>query len=266
MPASRRKKAEAFTLVELLVVITIIAILAALFLTVISGRKAAAQRSVCLSNQKQLVTALIMYANGDSKQSFGGTEKRRDLYPYVDENWLRIDENLPIKIFFCPATRNGEEAEQPSRMPPGQDNPQHFSWDLAYPASWAEDKTGYSYDALLWFADMEDYWNGNSDWRHNSRYIEKTLSSIQSYAHANEAFGMKGQRFGPSRIWLLTDNDARGHDHKFWPEAVNNHGTAGANTAFTDGHVEWIPRQEYVYKYEASQDNNRTRATPRPSL
>ncbi|HEY3862735.1 MAG TPA: H-X9-DG-CTERM domain-containing protein [Verrucomicrobiae bacterium] len=96
--------------------------------------------------------------------------------------------------------------------------------------------------------------------------MEKTQSNIQSYAHANEAFDMTGKRFGPSRVWLLTDNDAIGHDNHFWPEQGNNHGADGANSAFADGHVEWIPRLKYVYMYEASQDNNRSKATPRPSL
>ncbi len=262
MPVSRRKKAGAFTLVELLVAITIIAILAALLLAVISKGKGDSQRAVCLGNQRQLVAALMMYADSDTKHSFGGTKARRKFYPFVDENWLRNEENLPVKIFFCPGTKNGTEAEKSRRQ---------FLDGLAYldlivPAGWAPDLHGYSYDPLLWFADMEDAWNGNSHSSQNSRFVEKTLSSIQSYAHANEAFDMKGMRFGPSRIWLLTDNDAVTHEDKFWPEANKNHGPAGDNSAFADGHVEWIPRSKYVYMYEASQDNNRTRATVRPRL
>jgi prepilin-type processing-associated H-X9-DG protein len=249
-------KPTAFTIVELLVVITIVAILAGLLLTATSKSKAESQRAVCLSNQRQLVAALMMYADSDSRHSFGGTKDKRKFYPLVDENWLQTNAGLPLKIFFCPATRNG-----PGRL-------MNNSWyiGLAIPAGDALDKSGYSYDPLLWFADWEDFWNGNRYANKNSRFVEKTESSIQSYAHANEAFGMNGQRFGPSRIWLLTDNDDRG-ENKFWPEGNGNHGAAGANIAFADGHVEWVPRtMKFVYMYEASQDNNRTRATPRPGL
>ncbi|MGO8698788.1 MAG: type II secretion system protein [Limisphaerales bacterium] len=258
MSIRRKPGAGAFSLTELLVVITIIGILAALLVPVVSGGKADARRTVCISNQRQLFTTLMMYADSDSKQSFGGTEERRKYYPFVDENWLRNYGKLPVNIFFCPATRNGSQAT------PRKQDGNYF--DLLFPAGWAPDISGYSYDSLLWFADMEDAWNGNSHSSQNSRFVEKTLSSIQSYAHSNDAFSMKGMRFGPARIWLLTDNDAVTHADKFWPETNKNHGPAGDNTAFADGHVEWIPRRDYVYQYEASQDNNRTRATQRPRL
>jgi prepilin-type N-terminal cleavage/methylation domain-containing protein len=57
------QKRKAFTLIELLVVIAIIAILAAILFPVFAQAKAAAKASVCLSNQKQLTLASLMYTN-----------------------------------------------------------------------------------------------------------------------------------------------------------------------------------------------------------
>lgn len=56
-------KPRAFTLIELLVVIAIIAILAAILFPVFAQAKMAAKKTMCLSNFKQIATAMIMYSS-----------------------------------------------------------------------------------------------------------------------------------------------------------------------------------------------------------
>lgn len=58
MPVPRR---HAFTLIELLVVIAIIAILAAILFPVFAQARAAARKAACISNEKQMSTAILMY-------------------------------------------------------------------------------------------------------------------------------------------------------------------------------------------------------------
>ncbi len=103
---SGRNRALGFTLIELLVVIAIIAILAAILFPVFAKAREKARQSACVSNCKQIGTALMMYV-----QDYDET------YPMVVEsegpageycNWYDLLQPY-IKndgMFQCPSFRN----------------------------------------------------------------------------------------------------------------------------------------------------------------
>ncbi len=78
-----------FTLIELLVVIAIIAILAGILFPVFSRARAKGRQASCLSNQKQLATGIIMYAD--------------DWEKYPDTNWYHVVEGIN-GVTTCPDT------------------------------------------------------------------------------------------------------------------------------------------------------------------
>src|SRR5258708_39411501 len=63
------KGGSGFTLVELLVVIAVVAILAALLLPALGVAKARGKTTTCLNNQRQLILACLLYVD-DNEDSF----------------------------------------------------------------------------------------------------------------------------------------------------------------------------------------------------
>ncbi|HEY1790856.1 MAG TPA: prepilin-type N-terminal cleavage/methylation domain-containing protein [Verrucomicrobiae bacterium] len=77
----------AFTLVELLIVIAIIAILAGILLPVLERAKIRGEEANCINNQKQLSLAWLMYAN-DNNDYCAGNNWNDEKAHVVHENWL----------------------------------------------------------------------------------------------------------------------------------------------------------------------------------
>ncbi len=111
---------KAFTLIELLVVIAIIAILAAILFPVFAQAKAAAKKSVSLSNLKQLGTAQLMYSSdADDRYTFAFNKT-----------------SIPVSVAKPPDYKTNGYGSWTWTGSPDDDNPTDIFWtwgQLTYP-------------------------------------------------------------------------------------------------------------------------------------
>ncbi len=106
---------KAFTLIELLVVIAIIAILAAILFPVFAQAKEAAKKSSCLSNTKQMATALYLYAQ-DNEDTLCQTSWEANATYTKQVHWTYLMQPY-IKnwnIFVCPSDPNPVTPKNPT--------------------------------------------------------------------------------------------------------------------------------------------------------
>src|SRR6185436_12479823 len=138
MPRSSRKSLRAFTLVELLVVVGIIAILIAILLPTLAKSREAARRAACLSNLRQVHTAFFLYAGNYKDQvplgyRAGNKQFNSMMYSFTTSKivlfgWLYNDRLMPNpNVFFCPSENDPRSLyDTPANpWPPGSDPAKH---------------------------------------------------------------------------------------------------------------------------------------------
>lgn len=108
------RKTKAFTLVELLIVIAIVAVLFAILLPALNGAKESGRRASCMGNLKQAVSGAMMYANdyadwlphsGDAYMPLSSVISWKALLlPYFGR--ATTAENCEGGVLKCPSQRN----------------------------------------------------------------------------------------------------------------------------------------------------------------
>ncbi|RYX84905.1 DUF1559 domain-containing protein [bacterium] len=164
---------SAFTLVELLVVITIIAILAAILFPVFAKARENARRASCQSNLKQIGLGLMQYTQdydeklpfpmvGQNSRSNGGDSYsgyvwQDEIFPYVKSE----------QIFNCPSARLGNIGDAELPLPFHYSNPSNPNGRGTYSKTIGSYTINASYqrDDQTPFSELPPVTSVNEEWQ-----------------------------------------------------------------------------------------------------
>ena len=262
-PRVRRsaRVSSAFTLIELLVVIAIIAILAAILFPVFAQARESARSTACLSNGKQLGTAVAMYSQ-DYDESVIPWETSPDAAGkanQVTNCWTNLIQPYvkSTQILFCPsfsAQRTQNAADQPYCDGDGTANSGH-SGELTS-ASGQTNTTanilshyGISRNAVFGTTDPASCFPKNASAYPYTHYAGSGYNDVSNAASgfitltlaavvAPSSTCIVGE--GWTTVSIGGDTPANVVRSRFGCEGRFRHKNSGANLTFLDGHAKYV--------------------------
>lgn len=240
------QRARAFTLVELLVVIGIIALLIAILMPSLSKARQIAVRIKCATNLKNMGNAMTMYTQQYSyypaATGFNGAS------PYaIWPTRLRPFLNKEQMIFWCPAQETG------------------FQWQKNVKGTAGAPQSGFGYEEgeVLLSVSSVPFSYGYNDWGTSEPVVQDpdlTFTSSQRGlgGDVGPGAGIPVRELRVSRVRNASDmiaiadntSDARWDfniDPKDIYEVPGKIHNKGCNVLFVDGHVQWYAQKEICF-------------------
>jgi prepilin-type N-terminal cleavage/methylation domain-containing protein/prepilin-type processing-associated H-X9-DG protein len=242
----------AFTLIEMLVVVAVIALLVSILLPSLTKARQQAKMVACRANLHDLGGALQQYANVFDPYfpptPYMGSDV--GVGPGSDDNlfvlWYSKFAKNP-QSFTCPATQ--WRLRTPERVVKVQ-----TTWGTRFDAYTG----GVVCNDFAHLAQYRTYRGYGTSYEYNLWYDYGNRSTRVTWFHADAPFTtggvmktLKAGRPAPAYSILMHDGDdggdiagSNGVAINNWPERWDNHGAVGMNILFADGHVVMVRRDD----------------------
>jgi prepilin-type N-terminal cleavage/methylation domain-containing protein/prepilin-type processing-associated H-X9-DG protein len=235
------KGRSAFTLIELLVVIAIIAILAAILFPVFAQARDKARASACLSNTKQMGTAISLYAQDYDEtlprywDDVVGEPHNGKVPPNPNPLGYWHNQIQPYiknyNVFICPSARSKDERT----VDTGEGTPAQrmtLRW-----------RGSGSYGWNFWYLGA---WNGQTFTLAQVSYPAECIAVGESTHSVNAGVIYPAPLCAGTPDysgWTKNPKDRQ----TFWTQFADRH-QGGNNLVFVDGHSKWL-KKEYVEQH-----------------
>jgi prepilin-type N-terminal cleavage/methylation domain-containing protein/prepilin-type processing-associated H-X9-DG protein len=226
------RKTRAFTLIELLVVISIIALLMGILMPALSRARKQAAAGACLSNQRQLAFAWVLYAQENDDRLIGGHDGTPGS-PSQGYDWVKLPQREDGTVVQGPDTTIEDKKRGCER---GALFPYVKNVDLYHCPGDRRHRTAMTHRSYGIPGSMNgDVGTGASSWltRTWGAPSYKRLTRIKNpgikYVFLEEKTDVGGANWGS---WNLEKTGDR-----WWDPIVVRHGKLSV-VAFADGHAE----------------------------
>jgi prepilin-type N-terminal cleavage/methylation domain-containing protein len=263
------RPAKAFTLVELLVVIGIIAILISVLLPTLAGARQRAASVKCLSNLRQQGQAMMIYANMNRGYIPHAVGNSIYFFPEAQAEQLSRVLKGDTKIYYCPSN----ELLPPGTQPPI--SPDDFYppyWGKAWPGSppagtggrilywWVGDPNAPDYEGPLTRTGLGDttprftpaghanvFRDVNGDGRIRDEYMRKV--GDKGAANIVVSTDWSGQIGSGNRGWFFIHGKQVWMDPSLKPDDRKKLYRSWKNNLYGDGHADSKRPDEVEYRW-----------------